>query len=273
MNLNNQKIIKFRKEGFSIREICKELRLSYGTVQRTCSNIKMSKKGLKYYSKLNGLTRNISFKDELNETKVRIISNLLFDGAVYNNHYHYSIMYVNSSKELISQFIKGMKKVYSVKPSVFEDNNRYQRVKYLSKRIYIDLLKYLKTFSTSNEKCEISSIIISNKSFKQIVLQALWENEGAITKRGDLIVNLKSENVIKQLSKMHSEFGFKHTVRIKKEVGDYGVSYIIFIIKSKENYKRFIDLKLFSKSIVTRGKNKGKKKIDILKDYFNNKYK
>ena len=60
----------------------------------------MSRKGLHRYLKLNGLTRNISFKDELNKNKIRIISNLLFDGAVYNNNYHYSIMYVNSSKEL-----------------------------------------------------------------------------------------------------------------------------------------------------------------------------
>ncbi len=49
------------------------------------------------------------------------------------------------------------------------------------------------------------------------------------------------------------------TIRVKKEIGDYGLSYTLFIIKFKENYKKFINLRLFSKSIVKSGYNKSKK--------------
>ena len=264
-----QKIIKLRKEGFSIREICKKLNTSYGTTQRTCSAIKMPNNGLKRYSKLNGLTRNILFKDSLNEIKVRIISNLLFDGAVYvDKYYHYSIMYVNSSKKLISQFIHDMKKIYNVMPSSIENHPTYQRVKYLSKYIYDDLFKYLISFSTSDVNCEIPHIILNGKkSFKQIILQALWENEGSVSYEGRLVTGVKSLKVITQLSKLHNEFGLKHSMKCRND----GMCYI-YLFTTKENYKKFIDLELFLRSRITKGHNKGKEKIDALKEHFNKKF-
>lgn len=268
----NQKIIKLRTKGRSFREICKKLNLSYGTVYRTCAHIKMSKHGLERHSKLNGLIRNIKFKDKLNEAKVRVIFNLLFDGAVYlDSEYHYSIMYVNGSKELISQFVDDMKGVYSANPSTFEKYDRYQRVKYLSKHIYDDLKKYLKSFSTSDKNCKISSILLGSRdSYKRVILQALWENEGSVSAIGSLSVGLRSTKVITQLSKLHSEFDIKHRMKItKKDGGLYAVIYVPII---KENYEKFINLELFSKAMVLRGHNKGRKKIDVLKEHFNNKF-
>ena len=63
----NQKIRKLRENRFSLREISKKICTSYGQVQRVCSNVEMSKRGLKRYSRLNGLKRNVKFKCELNE--------------------------------------------------------------------------------------------------------------------------------------------------------------------------------------------------------------
>lgn len=267
----NQKIKKLRKEGFSIREISKKLNESYGKVQRACSDIKMSKSGLIRYFKLNGLTKQILFKDELTEAKVRIMGNLLFDGAVYKIDYHYSIMYVNSSEELIKQFIDDMKEVYNIEPSSFEDIDNYQRVKYLSKQIYNDLMKYFKSYSTSNKDCSIPFAIMNgNKLFQITILRAFWENEGSIAKDGKLSADLKSLKVIKQLSKLHNELGLKHNI---SKYWKNGWAYKLFLYKSKENYKIFLNLNLFSKSKVTKGYFIGKKKIDILKGYFDNKYK
>jgi len=267
---NNQKIKNLRENGFSLREICKKLDLSYSTVQRACSWVEISKYGLKRYTKLNGLKRSIIFKDFLNESKVRIISNLLFDGAVYNNKYHYSIMYVNSSKDLIDQFIKDMKGSYNVKPSTLEDYGRYQRTKYLSRVIYGDLTKYVKSFSTSNRKCRLPNEIVNgNDSFKLIVLKAFWENEGSISNDGKLSADLKSIKVIKQLSKLHDDFGLKHNIC---KYRDNGWMYKLFLSKTKENYQKFLKLGLFHRANVTKGYNVGKKKVDVLNNYFNKKF-
>lgn len=264
-----QKIVKLRTSGFSLREISKKMNMSYGSVQRACSNVKMSKKGLKRYSRLNGLTRNIKFKDELNEIKVRIIGNLIFDGAVYNNCYHYSIMYVNNSKGLIEQFIRDMQDTYNVKPSSHEINGNCQRVKYYSKLIYKDLLKYSKSYSTSNKKCLIPPEIRNGKeTFKIQVLGSFWENEGSISAKGMLSADLKSLKVIKQLSQLHNEFGLSHKIC---RYFDTSWTYKLYLPKTKETYQKFLELELFSKANVVRGYNVGRKKIEVLEEYYKKK--
>lgn len=259
-----QEIKHLRKEGYSYREICRKLNTSYGTVERSCQGIKISEAGLKRLSSLNGVLKQIKFKEGLSEAKVRIISNLLFDGAVYiSNGYHYSIMYVNSSDELISQFVDDMKQVYGVNPFL-EVQPNYKRVNYNSKVIYNDLMKYFKSYSTSSDLCFIPNEIMKGpKAFKIIILRAFWENEGSISKSGQLAADLKSLKVINQLSKLHNEFGLKHNITRYTE--PTGFMYKLFLSKTNENYQRFTDLKLFSKAMITKGFNKGKKKAKVLK--------
>ena len=231
----------------------------------------MSRKGKeRYFSEVNGLIKKIKIRKGLSEEKVRIMADLLFDGSVYESKYHYSVMYVNSSKELVSQFINDMKKVYSVKPSTIEKAKIYTRVKYYSKQIYDDLMRYFKSYSTSDNKCSILAEILKNENFSLIILRAFWENEGSISKEGKLSADSKSYKVIKQLSKLHNKFWLKHNI---SKYWENGWAYKLSLYKTKKNYKRFIDLQLFSKSRVTKGYFKGKKKIDVLKEYYNRKFK
>jgi len=265
-----QKIKKLRTEGLSLREISKKLNSPYSTVRRHCKNIEMSEQGKKrYHSKVKGVVKYIKIKEGLNEEKVRIISNLLFDGAVYKVKSHYSVMYVNSSKELIDQFMGDMWRVYGVKPSSFEIFKTYYRVKYLSKQIYNDLMDYFDSFSTSDPRCSIPSLILDDARFKIIILRAFWENEGSISKEGKLSADLINFKVIKQLSNLHNEFGLKHNI---SKYWKNKWAYKLFLSRSKENYQRFLDLNLLSKANVTRGHFIGRKKIDVLKEYFNNKF-
>ena len=95
-----QEIKNLRKRGLSYNEISRELGIGIKIVRNNCLGVRMSESGIKRYSTLNGLIKKIKFNEELNEAKVRIMSNLLFDGAVYiSKAYHYSMMYVNSSDE------------------------------------------------------------------------------------------------------------------------------------------------------------------------------
>jgi len=266
----NQKIKKLRIEGYSLREISKKLNIPYSTIQRKCKNIVMSEAGKKrYHSKVTGLTKKINIEKGLSIEKIRIMSNILFDGAVYKNKYHYSIMYVNSSKELINEFIKDMFTIYKIKPTTIESEETYYRVKYLSKLIYNDLMNYFDSFSTSNNKCLIPSILLNNDNYKNIILRAFWENEGSISKDGKLSSDLKSRKVMKQLSRLHHELGLKHYI---SRYWKNGFAYKLILNKNKENYQRFIELGLFAKAKVNKGYFKGKKKIEALKEYFKARY-
>lgn len=270
----NQKIKKLRTNGFSLKEISKKLNKPYSTVRRYCKKIKMSRKGKdRYHTKVNGVVRKYKIKSGLSKEKVRIISNLLFDGSVYVNNYKYSIMYVNSSLEMVEQFKEEMKKVYNTSRFSFEKtkgkNVFIYRVKYISKQICEDLLKYIKTYSTSNKKCSIPDNIINRKPYNIILLRAFWENEGSISKDGKLSADLKNLRIINQLSELHNEFGIKNYV---SKYWDISYTYKLILNKSEGNYKKFMDLKLFSKSIVTKGYFIGMKKVDVLKKYIKNKY-
>jgi hypothetical protein len=265
----NQKIRELRTHGLSFREISRNLNVSCSTVQRACKDVKMSSEGQKRHSQLNGLTKKRRIQTGLSKEKIRIISNLIFDSAVYTVEYHYSIMYVNSSLELINEFKKDINQVYKATPSVFEEikgkNVTCYRVKYLSKQIYDDLLKYAKTYSTSDRRCSTPTAILDGeKEYKIIFLRAFWENEGSISKDGKLSADLKSLTVIKQLSKLHEEFGLKNYI---SRYWKNGWAYKLILNKNKENYAEFVKLGLFSKSKVTKGYFIGMKKKDVLKDY------
>lgn len=274
ISLMNQKIKdieKFRREGFALREISKELNIPYSTVKRYSKHIKMSDQGLiRYHSKVNGVTKLVSINPNLTEEKIRIIANLLFDGAVYLTRYHYSIMYVNSSKDLINQFMGDMELAYKLKPSSFEiidsETNTYYRVKYLSKAVYMDLLKYLYTYSTSNEACFLPKWISDGpQSTKIIMARAFWENEGSISKDGKLSADLKSLAVMDQLSKIHNELGLSHYVCKYTKMGS--AYYKLILNRNSLNYTKFVELELFSKANVAKGHFKGMKKLGALKAY------
>ena len=75
--------------------------------------------------------------------------------------------------------------------------------------------------------------------------------------------------VIKQLSKLHCDLGLKHNIT---RYLDNGWMYKLCLSKTKENYQNFLELGLFHRANVTKGYNIGKKKVDVLKDYFNKKF-
>ena len=265
-------VIKLRESGFSLRGIVKKINIPYSSVQRICKNVKMSKRGLdRYHSKVSGIKKLIKIDNSLIKNKIRIICNLIFDGSVYKSGFHYGIMYVNSSRKLVNQFIEDMKKVYGVSPSAFEygkgKNVMYFRVKYISKNIYEDLLKHVHSYHSS--ECVLPRDIMNGKnSYKLISLKTFWDNEGSISKSGKLTADLKNLKLINQLSKLHQEF------RIDYYISKYwknGWAYKLILSKNKNNYDRFVKLGLFSDSIVTKGVFMGKKKLEVLKDYIKNK--
>ena len=267
-----QKIQQLRKNGYSYNEISNQYGISKTYARKVSKHIIMSKNGKeRYHNEVTGIVKRIKPQKELTQEKIRIIGNLLFDGAVFKSDWHYIMSYVNTSKELVDELITDMNVVYGVNPTATSNESGkylpYYRVKYSSKLIYEDLFNYMTSYSTADSKCKIKKIIMnSDKDLLRTFLQTFWTNEGSVSNTGKLSGDSKSKRVIYQLSKLHKKFGILHYMcSYSKE--KYGKMYKLCLNISKENYLRFFNLNLFGESIITKGNNIGKKKQEFLKSY------
>lgn len=263
-----EEIEQLRKQGRSYSEISKKVNKSRKFAWAIAKNIKFSEEGRERYNKkVKGIIRKIKTqKAMLTLPKVRIIGHLLFDGTVYKTRYNCLARYINSSKELIKQFTKDVEEVYGLRPSAIEKFPTYYKVAFTSKLLYEDLMNFFSSYSTSNEEIEIPKIIMNaGKQIKIEFLKTFFEDEGSISANGRLMADLKNEKIIRQLGDLLKEFGFKFGICRYKESG--GHMYKIYFYKNKENLLKFSKLGLFEKAKITHGKNKGKKKIDVLKEF------
>ncbi|MBI2110261.1 hypothetical protein HYT51_00585, partial [Candidatus Woesearchaeota archaeon] len=207
--------------------------------------------------------------DKLSLAKVRVIGNVLFDGSLYTTReFHHTIMYVNSSYDLVKRFCKDVKEVYGVSPSIFKENGKsvpIYRAKYNSILIKKDLLNYMKSYSTSSKLAKIPRAIMKGTlKTKLNFLRTFWDNEGSVASRtGRLSGTSKSYRVILQLAKLHKKLGFKFSVYSNTKSG----CYILCLSQTKNYFRKFYDYKLFTKSTVTRGPLIGLRKIDVLKRF------
>jgi len=269
---SKNKMRKLRVDGYSYSEIAKKFDKSKKYTWRVCKSVKFSKSGNKRYSReVKGILLKIKKqKKGVTTSKIRIIGHLLFDGTVYKSGYHHFVRYINSSKELIDQFIKDVKATYGLNPSSIEVYPNCFKVTFKSKNLYMDLMNYFESYSTSNQDIEIPDMIInSKKNIKLEFLKSFFEDEGSISANGRLMGDSKSYKIIKQLGVLMEEFGFKFGICSYKEPTGY--MYKIYLHKNKENLINFLKLGLFEKAIVAHGKNKGKKKLKVLKDIIKDK--
>ena len=77
--------------------------------------------------------------------------------------------------------------------------------------------------------------------------------------------DLKSEKIIKQIVELLKEFDLEF--RLCRYGQETGYMYKIYLHKKQENLKKFYNLGLFEKAIVTHGYNLGRKKLDVLKEH------
>ena len=270
------KIKSLRQKGYSYSEISKQIKKSKKFSWKVAKDIKFDKKGKKrYYNKVKGILKQIKpQKESLNTSKIRIIGHLLFDGTVFKTQHHYVARYINSSKELINQFILDIKKIYGLEPSsleTFEGKNKinYYKVTFKSKALYENLINYFKSYSTSNQNIKIPDIIMnSNKRIRLEFLRTFFEDEGSISYNYRIMGDLKSRKIIRQIKDLFKEFDLNFNICRYNQYTGY--MYKIYLPKTKENLKRFYNLRFFNMAIITHGRNIGRKKLEILKDFVKN---
>jgi len=261
-----------REQGYSYTEISKKLGVSREYVGRITRNVNFSQEGnQRYFKEVKGIIKKINLQaDRLTNEKTRILGHLLFDGGVYNRDYHKIAKYVNASKELVTQFIKDIQLVYGLCPTSIEEikgkNNLIcYNVTFKSKKMHEDLMNYFPYFSTSNSLSIIpQKIMNASKEIKLEFLRSFFEDEGSISFNGRISGDLRSKRILNQISDLLNEFNLNFKFCEYRE--DEGFMYKIYLPKSRENLELFLTLGLFEKSIITHGKNFGRKKIEVLKE-------
>ena len=261
-----------RKNGYSYSEIAKITGKSKKFAWKHSKDVQFNSRGKKrYYQNVKGIVKQVkNQKGNLSIQKIRIIGHTLFDGTIYSKDYHSVVKYINSSRELVDQFIKDIKQVYGLNPTSLEvskgkNNLNHYRVSFKSKLIYNDLMKYFPSYSTSNQKISIpKEIMTANEKIKLEFLRTFFEDEGSIGHTGRIMGDLKSKLIIKQITKLLDQFKLPFGVSRYKEYTGY--MYKIYLLKSRDNLEKFYNLKLFDKAKITHGKNMGRKKLDVLKE-------
>lgn len=269
--MNYEEIKRLRERGFSYGEISKLVKKPKKFIWEKSKNVKFTNKGkLRYHKNVKGIINRIKLQsEEISIQKVRIIGHILFDGMLTKSkEYNRIARYVNSSKNLINQFIGDVKKVYGLKPTSIETeegiNLPTYKVSFSSKLMYQDLLNYLPSYSTTKDISLPSIILYSDKESKIEFLRTFFDDEGSISAKGRIMADLKSKKIIEQITEILAELGLNFKLT---NYEDYkGTTYKIYLPKSKENLHKFYSLRLFDKSIVTHGKYIGKKKLDVLRE-------
>jgi len=268
-----EEVKKLREEGHSYSEIAERIGKSRKFAWRHSKDTSFTNNGLKRYQKeVKGILKQIKPQSNtLLPQKVRIIGHLLFDGTVYKTKYNHIARYINSSKELICQFVSDMKKIYGITPTsleVFKGKNNLNcyKVSFSCKALYYDLTNYFKSYSTSNQNIKIPNIIInSGREIKLEFLRTFFEDEGSISSNYRIMGDLKNKIIMQQIVNMLKEFGLFFKLCKYEEYTGY--MYKIYLLKTKENLVRFYNLGFFDKATITHGKNLGRKKADVLIDF------
>ncbi|MAG39606.1 hypothetical protein CMI41_01410 [Candidatus Pacearchaeota archaeon] len=259
------RIRELRQKGYSYREIVRICKKSLRDVQKYSQNVNFNWEGQIRYSNLNGVRKKIKPQKKLTPIKARLIAHLLFDGTVISTGFNRIIRYINSSPELIEQFILDVEEIYGLKNPTIEENpeRTYMRVSFGSVLAFRDLMTYFNSYSTSKKNIKIPKKIMESKgAIKKEFLKAFFEDEGSITANGRLFGDLKNKNIIYQLKDLLEEFDLKSKICTYSE--PTGMMYKLYLPKRKENLENFASLELFEKSRVSKGKNKGKFKQDVL---------
>lgn len=256
-----------RRNGSSYKEIAKKLSVGVGTSYKYARDVKMTltgKRRLECRQARGRLPKEVSIVRSLTVEKVRIIAHALFDGSVTVDDADYAIKYTNASWGLIRQFIGGMRKIYGMEPRDVRfnkgKNHPWWEVKYRSKRVVEDLLRYSISYSTSNN-VGLPKGVARNREFIRAFLRAFWDDEGSISHEGDLIASSKSQQLTHDIKQLHEKLSVDCSVYHK---GSY---FALRVKRTPDNFLRFQKEIGFGESIVVHGKSIGLKKSAVLANF------
>lgn len=265
---------RLRKQGIAYKKIAKRLKIGCGSALKYAESVKLSKeaklklkknesenwaKFVRKYAKEKEIT-DIS----LNAVKANIIGHLFFDGSVsINKGGKYRITYTNSSRKSLDCFIKNICAIYSIgAPKIQKHSGKTPvfHVEFYSKKLVKSLIDYSHSFSTTKNIGVPGDIKNATEEVVIGFMKAFWEDEGSIRYDGSIVGSSMSEKMIEDLIDLHESLNIKCT----KQRNNSNGCFTIYIRDKMNNKLRFAEKIGFSQGKITRGKNKGRFKNDIL---------
>ena len=132
--------------------------------------------------------------------------------------------------------------------------------------MYDDLLKYIPLSQSKKDFLPIPiKILKGNKKIKIAFLTTFFTDEGSISNKGRIMADLKNKLMMIQIINLLQEFSLPF--KLCEYQNKNGPICKIYLPKKLEYLKKFYELRLFEKSIITHGYNLQKKKTDILKHH------
>jgi intein/homing endonuclease len=175
----------------------------------------------------------------LSKEKARIIAHLIGDGAHYKTKHDYVMKYEVRDYELLDQFSDDILKVYGLAPSweinhsgITGESIRFVRLR--SKLAFEDLLRYATYFS--KDWSIKSEILESDLEIKKEFLRALFDDEGSVKSKYEIVLYSINESGLLQVRAMLSEFGLTGKIR-----QGYGQKRNVFGLGIKD-FKKFKEM-------------------------------
>jgi len=271
--VKRDEIKALRTTGISYKGIASKVNVSVGTAYKYAKDVSLSgeaqgrldakiRENQARFAEMFARQKDVKILHEgLTPQKARIVGHCLWDGSVARG----IVRYNNTSKALVDEFVNDIGEVYGTSPDRLSEIERLRRMKlhvvdYYSKVVCDDLYRYTPTYSTNDDQCTVPTEILEsgNKKLIQEFLRSFWEDEGSISHDGWIRAKIKGRKIRDQLLLLHRKLGIE-TSPYEEADGSSG----IYVIISEDNLKKFTEIS-FKKSIVVRGKNKGRLKFEVL---------
>lgn len=183
------KIKKLYSMGLSSRKVGKELSISHARVLKILSDEKIDRRSI---------TKIIPNKNYKKLTPERAYiygvmcgDGCVFTGVVHKDKWKYNLYVINlavKDKDFIEEFIRCVKDVYGITPSLYyqkrnKANKKWSDIwiaKITRKEVYLDLSRY--DFGTQNWKVPREVLKSNNDNITNSFLKGFYDSEGSVSK-------------------------------------------------------------------------------------------
>lgn len=197
---------------------------------------------------------------QLTRDKARLLGHILFDGIATR----YLISYTTASSSLSRQFLNDLEASYrGLKPRIRKYASKNMDVYDVTGASVIacnDIRRFLCKPDARNFQHLTSVVMNSDAGLLVQIVRAFWEDEGSISREGNLTGAIKNMILRNQLLLIHEKLGIgvsPYKDRVNQMFG-------IYVRRGHGNLQRFDRVVGFRKAIVTQGVNIGALKRSVL---------
>lgn len=269
------RIRALRRSGQSYKEIARRGRFSAGTVHKYARRVRLGNGGKARIrervlrARSTFISRFAQVKpvevtsQHLTHEKARLLGHILFDGIATR----YIICYTTASLALARQFLNDLDTSYpGLRPRIRKYASKNMDVYDVTGASIIachDLRKFLGKPEVRTLQHLKAGVMNSDARLLVRIVRAFWEDEGSISREGNITGAIKNKKLRNQLLQIHEKLGIDvspYKDRINQMFG-------IYVRKRHGNLQKFDRFVGFRKAIVTQGLNIGMLKRSVVSEH------